>query len=266
MTEKELMLTSLLHCRRIDLYVDKKPLPAQKQKRLSEMISRKEMGEPVQYITGSCEFMGVDLQVDKRALIPRPETELLVELAVEKLKYRKMRESLRILDIGTGCGNIAISLAKSNSSFFVTALDISAQALELAKDNARLNNVEEKINFIKSDLFSCFEKNLNGRILFDAIISNPPYIPASEISKLPLEVRHEPKIALDGGFDGLDFYKKIIKESPMYLRKGGCLFFEIGDGQRDSVNDIFLKSGRFVNIEFFKDYRQTDRMVTARLR
>lgn len=264
MTEQELMLTSLLNCRRVDLYVDSKTLTPVQQSLLSLMLKRRKNGEPLQHILGSCEFMGLKFLTDKRALIPRPETEILVEAVIEKA-LNLSRFPLRILDIGTGCGNIAVSLAVNISNSLITAVDISKEALDLARDNARLNQTEEKIRFIESDLFSYLSSYLALENLFDIIVSNPPYIPAGQIAHLPVEVHHDPKIALDGGADGLDFYRRIITESPRFLRKGGFIFLEIGDGQKNGIENILCANGRFKIVDCIKDYNQTERVLIAKV-
>ncbi|HOW34880.1 MAG TPA: peptide chain release factor N(5)-glutamine methyltransferase [Candidatus Omnitrophota bacterium] len=264
MTEQELMLTSLLNCRRIDLYVGSKTLTPEQQNILTLMQERRKNGEPLQHILGSCEFMGLKFLTDKRALIPRPETEILVQLVIEKA-LSLSRFPLRILDIGTGSGNIAVSLVKNISNCLVTAVDISKEALDLARDNARLNQSEDKIRFIESDLFSYLSSYLALENLFDIIVSNPPYIPVAQIAHLPKEVRHDPVIALDGGEDGLDFYRRIADESPRFLRKGGFIFLEIGNGQRGDIENILCANGRFKIVDCVKDYNQTERVLIAKV-
>ena len=264
MTEKELMLTTLLDCRRIDLYVDQKRLTSEQVRRLEEMETRRRRGEPLQYILGSCDFMGLTLFVDERALIPRPETEFLVELAVSKAQQIP-GNPVRILDMGTGSGNIAVSLAVHVPFCEVTAVDISQAALDLAEKNALINGVEKNIHFFSSDLFTAF-KNTAKDGPFDLIVSNPPYIATTNLKDLPADVQHEPKSALDGGGDGMDFYRRIIFESPFFLKPGGFLFLEIGETQKKDINDIFWASNKFKNMEFQKDLANKDRFLTAELK
>ncbi len=258
MTEQELMLTSLLDCERINLYVDRKPLGASDQNRFEQMRKRREQGEPLQYILGCCEFFGMKFFVDNRVLVPRPETELLVE---EVLKRMDKQKSLNILDLGTGSGNIAISLAKFLPRSQVTAVDVSWDALKLSKDNARFHALDDKINFVHQDMAVYLQGQEEK--LFDIIVSNPPYIARSKLNSLPKDVQQEPKIALDGGEDGLDFYKIIIAHAGRFLKDGGFLFLEIGDGQRAAVEQIFRDHPICQNVEFFKDYSGGDRVAVC---
>jgi len=265
MTEQELMLISILNCRRVDLYTQKKTLSDNQKKDFQKMQERRKKGEPLQYIVGSCEFMGLTLFVDERVLIPRPETELLAELVADRINKIQSGKTLSILDLGTGSGNIAISLAKSVNDCCVTAVDISEKAICLAQDNARFNGVNEKIDFVCQDMRDVFQTGVLKDKKFDVIVSNPPYIPTSEIENLPEDVRQEPRLALDGGKDGLDYYRQIIRDAKETLKDGGLLVFEIGDNQRFGVEEIFSYSPLFSHIEFKKDYAGTDRIVVAQL-
>lgn len=211
------------------------------------ILEKRISGMPYAYITGHKEFMKLDFIVNNNVLIPRDDTEILVEEAIKKDKKN-------ILDMCTGSGAIAISLAKYVSQSNVTACDISNDALDVAKQNAKLNNVEVK--FICSDLF----KNIEGK--FDMIVSNPPYIPRNDIEDLQIEVKNEPYIALDGGEDGLLFYKKIIDEAKNYLTDDGVLMFEIGYDQAQSVSKL-LKDNNYKNIYVIKDLGENDRVVVA---
>ena len=262
MTEQELMLTHLLNCRRIDLIVDRPELNDAQIRQLQIMEYRRRNGESLQYILGECEFMGLTLMVDRRVLIPRPETELLVETAILKSKDFK-KERLSILEIGTGSGNIAIALAKNIPGCQVTSVDISSEALIVAEANARRNCINDRIQFIKSNLFEFVEMDPALDREFDIIISNPPYIPANQLNGLPADVQNEPRIALDGGADGLDFYRRIILESVHYLKKGGLLLFEIGEDQRSAIEEILREASRFTNVQCQKDYSHKDRIISA---
>ncbi len=261
MTEKELMLTALLECDRADLCLDPKPLSDSDQKRLDEMHGRRQKGEPLQYILGCCEFFGIKLFVDHRVLIPRPETELLVE---EVLKRVDKNKSLKILDLGTGSGNIAVSLAKFLPRSQVTALDVSLEALKLAQDNAHFHSLRDKINFICQDMNVYLAQGQERA--FDLIVSNPPYIAKGKLKDLPLDVQQEPKLALDGGENGLDFYKTIIPQAARLLKQGGSLFLEIGEDQRKDIENIFSEYHFYQNIEFLKDYCSRDRMIVAQIK
>ena len=272
MKEIESILTSILDCQRTDLYLKDNILREDQLNLLNSMLARRAKGEPLQYIMGYTEFMGLKFKVNKRVLIPRPETELLVEKALEIVKNKDYK-GCKILDMGTGSGNIAISLAKFLPESKIVAIDISSVALKVAQDNAKLNQVQESIKFLETGLFiTPLESkpltgfnDLNEDLEFDMIISNPPYIPCDEISNLAIEVKNEPRIALDGGKDGLEFYREIVKESPNYLKTDGILIMEMGYNQSDSIIDIFNDSVQFRIIELVKDYNQIDRVIVAKL-
>lgn len=262
MTEHELMLTSIRKCRRVDLYVDPKPLCEIEESRLQEMHRRRQVHEPLQYILGECEFMDLNLVVNEHVLIPRPETEILVEKVIDAIRAAALK-NISILDMGTGSGNIALSLAKNISTCRVTAVDISQAALTLAKENAHRNDLSDKIHFVQSDLFS----NLRQEQLtsFDIIVCNPPYIATQQLRNLPLDVQKEPFLALDGGCDGLDFYRRLAAEAPGFLKKGGLLFLEMGDGQNEAIIKIFQKNNLWSIEKVYNDYCHTKRVLEARL-
>ena len=208
-----------------------------------------EKGYPLQYITHQQSFWGLDFYVDENVLIPQPDTEIAVERA---LKILRLRHNQRVLDLCTGSGAIAISVAV-NSDAKVWASDVSEKAIEIAKKNAIDNNAD--VNFILSNMF----ENIAGQ--FDIIISNPPYIETNTIPTLDLEVQNEPHLALDGGSDGLDFYRIIANQAPDYLNEDGILILEIGYNQKEAVEDL-LKAN-FINIETCKDYANNDRVIVA---
>ena len=217
---------------------------------LNAILERRATREPLQYILGFVPFYNIILNTDSRALIPRDETALLVEQALEFIQKNNYKT---VLDIGTGSGAIAISIKKNAPQTKVCAVDISEKAISLAKENAKENEVE--IEFIKSDLF----ENLQNQ-KFDCILSNPPYIPTKDMEKLEKELSFEPKNALDGGSDGLDFYRDIIQEAKQHLNKNGLLMFEIGFDQGDAVKTLLSKSG-FTDSVVLKDYSRLDRIV-----
>lgn len=212
-------------------------------------------GRPVAYIVGNREFMGLDFYVQEGVLIPRPDTEPLVE---ELIELCREKENLSILDIGTGSGAITISLAKYLNTSKVKSFDISDIALEVGKKNAISNEVDDRVEFIKSDLFSSIE---NKSIQFDVIVSNPPYIPKKDIETLHIQVKdYEPYTALEGGEDGLDFYRSITEQSRMYLKENGILAYEVGHDQAQDVAEI-MKSNGYTKIYTKKDLQGIDRVV-----
>lgn len=264
MNEAELVFTEALNCSRIDLYLNKNlPLDKEQSLRISSILKRRLRQEPIQYILGETEFMGLEFKVTKDVLIPRPETEILVETVIEKA-----RESIRlgsgrinIIEIGTGSGCIAVSLAKFIPKADITATDISRQALNIARENAKTHNVENKITFLMSDLFDAIPAcPSRGTIC----VSNPPYIPTAEICKLAGEVKHEPRIALDGGSDGLSFYRRLLKCSGRFLIKESLLITEIGFNQLKEIKSIFQNFKEFKILKVIKDYRNIDRVVVAK--
>ena len=215
---------------------------------------RRAKGEPLSSIFGFVDFFGLKLDVNKKVLSPRMETEILVDEALKKIKKI---EKAQVLDLCTGSGAIAIAVAK-NSSAQVSAIDISKQALALAENNAKKNNV--KIEFVLSDLFNGLKKSKK----YDIIISNPPYISSKDIEKLDIEVKkYDPRLALDGGEDGLDFYRKIISGAKARLNKNGYIFFEIGEGQRKQIEDMLLAAG-FDDINVVQDYNKIERIIYGR--
>ncbi len=219
------------------------------------LANRRLHGEPIQYIIGGTEFMSLNFWVDKNVLIPRPETELLVETVIERLR-RQGTEGAGIVDVGSGSGCIGISLAHYLTDIHVTGIDISPEAVALAQRNAERNRVEKRVHFIIHDICRGFPP-LNHPV--DFVVSNPPYIPTQEISNLQIEVAgYEPFAALDGGEDGLLFYRSIAGSAP--LKAGGGLAFEIGFDQGADVADIMERAG-FAGIEILQDLEQRDRVV-----
>lgn len=211
-------------------------------------------GVPVQYITNKQEFMGLRFYVDENVLIPQPDTEILVEEVINMYKDKECK----ILDLCTGSGAIGISLAKYISKSYVTISDISEKAIQIAKLNSEVSQVHKKMEYYESDLFENLEKKK-----YDVIVSNPPYIETSTIEALDKQVKHEPHIALDGGVDGLKFYREIIKNAPDYLVDGGMLFLEIGYNQKKSVMKLLEENKNYGNIYSKKDLGGNDRIVVA---
>ncbi|MBQ3664964.1 MAG: peptide chain release factor N(5)-glutamine methyltransferase [Lachnospiraceae bacterium] len=228
-------------------------------------IDKRSTHYPLQYIIGEWEFMGLRFKVNESVLIPRQDTELIVETAMRIIEdfFNEQDRTLDVIDLCTGSGCIAISLAKKYENVNMVGTDISADALHLAKVNAELNKVDN-VQFIKSDLFLEIEADFDSRHKeFDVIISNPPYIRSKEIEKLMPEVKdYEPRLALDGDNDGLIFYKKICAQSRGHLRKKGCLILEIGYDQADAVTAI-LEKNVYRDIQVIKDWSGNDRVVVA---
>lgn len=252
--DAELFMMEVLNFTKVQLFTkDDYELTSEEKVSLLNMVKQRVSNIPTQYILGRCEFMGMNFYVDKNVLIPRPDTEILVERVID---WAKKNKSKSFIDMCTGSGCIAISLAKYlNINGF--AADISKNAIKVAKKNSILNNVDEKIEFIESDLFSSFSNNNN----VDIIVSNPPYISSQVVETLMPEVKdNEPRNALDGGINGLDFYVKIARDAVKFLNQGGGIFFEIGYDQGESVSKI-LKMNNFVDIKVEKDLAGLDRIV-----
>ena len=226
-----------------------KEMPPEKLESYEAIIARREMREPMQYILGSTGFMGLDFHVEPGVLIPRPDTEILCEEAL-----RRLAPGARVLDIGTGSGVLAVSIAKLGKGVSVTAVDVSDTALRIAQGNAERNGAQ--VLFVKSDCFAALEGEK-----FDMIVSNPPYINTEEMAQLMPEVMMEPELALFGGEDGLDFYRRISREAGAYLKDGGCLLFEIGWQQKEAVSQLLREH---IGEPFaLKDYGDNWRVVGA---
>lgn len=260
----ELLLCHVLQCRRIDLYLrfDMMLLPEQLMQ-FKAVLKRRLAHEPLQFITGQAEFMGLALRVDRRALIPRPETELLVEEVIS-LSRQSPHSVQRILDIGTGSGNIAISLAKFVSGCMVDTIDVSRDALDLALVNIRHHQVEHQVNLMQQDILADGRKNLQSN--YHVIVSNPPYISTSEFGLLETEVKDfEPSVATTDNADGLTFYRVITQIGISCLQTGGWAIVEHAYNQSQDVYDMFCKAG-YINIQKIKDYSGVYRFIKAQFR
>ena len=230
-------------------------MPLESVFRFNELINRRLNRIPVAYLTGAKEFMGLSFAVNEKVLIPRPETEILTELVGE---FLRSRGGGNFLDLGAGSGAIFISILKFVRNSRATAVDISEKALEVAKFNAEKFHVDDRAEFFCGNLFEPLKNQI-----FDAIVSNPPYIPTNELETLQSEVKIEPKIALDGGEDGLNFYRQIISDAPKFLVDGGVLAVEIGFNQAFDVKNL-LEREKFVEIEIFKDLAGIERVIAAK--
>lgn len=220
-------------------------------------IKKISTGIPIQYITNNQEFMNLNFYVDENVLIPQPDTETLVEEVINEYKEKKCE----ILDLCTGSGAIAISFAKYINESNIVASDISMKALQIAKLNAEKNLVRKKIEFIESDMFNKIYKDD-----FDIIVSNPPYIKTKVIEELDKQVKNEPYIALDGGADGLKFYKIIIENAYKYIKNEGKVFLEIGYDQKNELINLFKENNHYENIYSKKDLGGNDRIIVATVR
>ena len=259
--QTELLLAHQLKMPRMKLYLNfDRGLTAPETDALRELIKRRAAREPLQHITGSTNFCGHEIAVSRHALIPRPETELLAELGW-KLLAACHSPLITALDFGTGTGCIAIALAAKCPNAKITALDISAEALALAKQNALQNQVVERTKFLLGDGFAA----LKGKTQFDLIISNPPYIASAEIATLEPEVKDfDPRGALDGGTDGLDFYRRLATEAKPFLKPDGKIMVEFGDGQADDIQKIF-EAEKWLVEAVQADYHQRARILVAGL-
>jgi release factor glutamine methyltransferase len=237
---------------------EREPLAESKLRAYAVLLARRAAREPLAYITGEKEFWSLAFSVTPAVLIPRPETELLVELALEHARHQ--RRTMRIVDIGTGSGAVAIALAKHLHTATVWATDVSPAAITVAEVNAARHGVKGRVRFFEADLFPP-EAEADR---FDVIVSNPPYVASAELSILAPEVREwEPRPALDGGADGLDCYRRIIAAAAAHLAEGGAVFLEIGSDQAAAVNGLFSRAGGYRPASVWRDYAGLDRVIAA---
>lgn len=254
---RQLMQFILKKDRQYLIVYDNKQLTSQQEQKYFKSIEKIVNGTPLQHITQRQEFMKMSFYVNQNVLIPRPDTEILVE---EVIKIAEKINAKKILDLCTGSGAIAVSLAKYIKDSQITATDISNEALEVAEYNAKINGVENQIAFLQSNLFQDIPKEK-----YDMIVSNPPYIKREVIKTLQKEVRREPIIALDGGYDGLDFYRKIIYQADEFLKYKGYLCLEIGYDQKDDVIELIEQQNKYINTYSKKDLYDNDRIVITKV-
>ena len=253
----EYLLAEALGKRRLDLYLDyDQGLPEQILEPLRDKVRRRSEGEPLQHLLGSWEFYGRRFKTDRRALIPRPETERLAELIVSRIPV-VTSAGTRLADVGTGSGVLAVTLALERPSLEIVATDLSAETLALARENALVHGVEDRINWLQTDLLSEIKTD------FDFLVANLPYVPTGEMARLSREVRHDPPLALDGGEDGLGVIRRFVGEAPSHLKPGASVFLEIGISQAAGVVGI-LEKEKFRDISVEKDYQEVERFVIAR--
>ncbi len=263
--ESEILLAHSLGLKRLNLLIQhERELKEPELAGFKQLILRRVKKEPTAYITGSKPFMALEFIITKAVLIPRPETEHIVEAIIDITKddaELSSKPAISLLDIGTGSGALAVSAAHYLKNANITAVDISESALEIASQNAKKHSLEDRISFIKSDIFS----NLQLDQTFDIIVSNPPYIPTAEIASLQNEIKdHEPMSALDGGPDGLSFYRRIIGESGKRLNPKGYLVLEIGFGMAEDIKNMMNESGIFEPAKLIRDYAGIERVVIGK--
>jgi release factor glutamine methyltransferase len=260
----EILLSHQLSISRLKLYLEyDQPVGENDLGKYRAMIKRLADGEPIQYITGVQEFWSMDFIVNREVLIPRPETEILVEQVIKAYKENSYAERpvVNILDMCTGSGAIAVAVASEIKNAVIVASDISEEALNIARQNITRHGMQNRITLLEGDLFEPF-KGLNNH--FDIIVSNPPYITKEDYRLLPVKIRDfEPKIALESGVDGLSHIRAILEKVPHFLSPGGWLMLEMDPSQTDVVNKIIHKNGYFISASVIKDYSGRDRIVTT---
>ena len=259
-TDAEVLLSHVLYCPRLELHLKKdEKVPVKKLSQFSRLIIERRKRKPAAYITGEKEFMGLSFKVNENTLIPRPETEFLVEAAIAELSGHKGNI---VADVGAGCGNIAVSIAKNADVEKIYALDVSAEALFTAQENVFRHGLAARIVLKRGDLFEALAgENLEGGV--DLIVSNPPYVAVEESGQLEPELKYEPQIALFGGKDGLDFYRRISAEAQRYLKPSGAVIVELNARRSMFIREIFENAGYRVEA-VLKDYSGLDRIMIMR--
>jgi release factor glutamine methyltransferase len=261
--DAELLLAHCLNCARIQLYIDfERTVTEDELSAFRELVRRRAAREPVAYLTGYRDFWSLKIAVEKGVLIPRPETELLVEESVKILKpFAEGGQQIAILEPGTGSGALSIALALQLKQCSVFATDISSVALSIARRNSEAHECAERVHFIRGDSLTPFKQ----KKLFDLIVSNPPYIPSADIAGLAPDIRdHEPIEALDGGQDGLFFYRQWIPQIAVLLKSNGWAVLEMGAGQSATIAQVFQSTGAFADVQAVKDYAGHERVIRAR--
>ena len=261
----ELLLGHVLNMNRVQLYLNfEKPLSLSELNQFRTFLQRRVKHEPIQYITGETEFYSLKFKVNRHTLIPRAETEILVEKIIEICNKNFVQKTkIAVLDIGTGSGNIAVSIAKNVLTTCILGIDVNPEAVKLANENAQIHGVQDRIQFRVADLFDDkFFFKLTNKI--DIVVSNPPYISQQEFDTLPIEVKNlEPYIALNGGKDGLTFYRRMLKISKDILKANGIVGFEIGYNKGNQIKELAQRFG-FTNVEIIKDLNGLDRVLIGR--
>lgn len=256
----EILLSHVLNTRRIDLYLRyDQPLTPDELERFKALIKRRMNREPVAYILGCKEFWSMGLHITRDVLIPRPETECLVEKSLEMLAVDANMKSKLILELGTGCGAVILALASENPRHSYWATDISINAIRIARQNAMQNDLNGKIHFIAGDWFAPLGSKTG---VFDLIVSNPPYIKSGDLAQLQPEIHaYEPLLALDGAADGLHCLRHIIQSAYRFLKPAGALILEIGHDQKASLKQMIAECGEYEGVSFYQDYSGYDRIL-----
>ena len=275
--EAEVLLKSCLEIENVELYLNPdRHLTRYELNLLKDAVKKRKSLLPLAHISGKKEFYSLGFRVTPDTFIPRPETEFIVDAVLKKIldpgslileknqhPASSIQHPVNIIDLGTGCGNIAVTLARYIPHSRVYATDISTKALEVAKENAKRHRVEDRITFLEGDLLTPL-KNRYLEEKVDFLVSNPPYVIRNKIASLMPEVaNYEPRIALDGGEDGLSFYRRIIEKAPEYLKSQGYLVLELGIDQVSRVKEMIEKTSKFESIEITKDYSEIDRVISA---
>jgi len=258
----ELLLSYVLQLKRIELYTNfDRPASGEELGRLRELVKRAAEHEPVAYLVGRCEFYSLELGITRDCMIPRPETEVLVERAIEFLRGRGGGQF--VCDLCTGCGCIAVAIAKNFPQARIIATDISSEALSVAAANVEKHKLESQIELLCGDLFEPILPQLDVSC-FDLIVCNPPYVSADEYERLGRNVKDfEPRLALLAGEDGLDVYRRIAREADSFLKSGAVLMLEVGHAQGPTVGKLLEQTGAFGEVRIEKDFGDNDRVVTA---
>ena len=269
--EAQALITHFARLDMMDLFTGTKKIGSPAQERIAKALIERRKGAPLFYLTGRAPFYGRLFFVSKDTLIPRPETELLVEETLNllkrhhpPLKHRRMTATQppQILDVGTGSGCVAVSLTLEHPACRMTALDASTKALKVARKNVQFFGLSEQIQVVRSRLFDSFGSQKHG--FWDIIVSNPPYVPAGDLRKLSREVRSEPRLALDGGRKGLSLIREILRQAPLFLKPSGRLLLELGQGQSKAIEKILTQSKDYDDFYFVEDLNGIDRVLVTR--
>ncbi len=252
----ELLLADILKCKRLELYLMyDRPLTEKELTEYREYLKRRSTFEPAQYIIGTVEFYGLEFKVSPAVLIPRPETEILVEAVINSVNKE---DELRIMDIGSGSGNISIAIAVNLPNAFVTGIEISESAIKVAEENLKKYDLNKRVSFLNYDILSVNRDELSD---YDIIVSNPPYVSKADYGKVQKEIlNYEPDIAVTDFDDGYKFYREIISLSAQILKPNGKIFLEIAQGQSKKISE-FMKENNFKEISIVQDYQKIDRVI-----